>query len=222
MKVYDDITPALQAVLMNYGRGYTRWISLNIKREKLAALDEKWAEQYGTRLAPYQRQDKKQKGLPTAVAIALPVLQDPEKLEVILMATAFASTIQLGPFSREKWRVHFPEVSKFVMIREQRERGDSALTWRIQERDLGLIANHLTTLVKAEPENVGAVTRQIVALHPMYGGVRRQVRTMLNSCRKLWHACHKDRGWPGPDPEHLPMMIGFRPTQVGLVEKRTR
>jgi hypothetical protein len=210
MRVYDDITPALQAVLRNYDRGYTRWLALHIKREKLPALDEKWAEQYGTRLAPYQRQDKKQKGLPTAVAIAFPILQSPETMEVLLMATEFASTILVGPFSREKWLQRWPEASKFVMIREQRPRGDSALTWRLQEKDLGIMANHLTTLIKSDPKSVGAVAHHIVAMHPMYGGVRRQVRTMLNSSRKLWHACHKEQSWPGPDPEHLPMMIGFR------------
>lgn len=210
MKVYEDITPALQAILQAYGRGYTRWVLVRIKREKLKALDEKWSEQYGTRLAPYQRQDKKQKGLPTAVAIALPVLQSPDQLEVMLMATEFASVIQLGPFSRERWQQRWPEASKFVMVREQRDRGDTALTWRIQERDLGLMSKHLTSLVKSEPEKVAAVARQIVALHPMFGGVRRQVRTLLNSAKKLWHACHKDQVWPGPDPEHLPMMIGFR------------
>jgi hypothetical protein len=210
MKVFDDITPGLQAVLMAYSRGYTHWIAIKIRREKLTALDEKWAEHYGTRLAAYQRQDRKQKGLATAVAIAMPVLQNPDQVEVILMATQYASTQKLGPFTREKWLTRFPEASKFVMIREQRQRGDSALTWRIQEKDLGQMAKHLITLVKSEPESVGSTARQIVALHPMYGGVRRQLRTMLNSSRKLWQACHQEQLWPGPDPEHLPMMIGFR------------
>ena len=220
MKKYDDITPALQAILMHYQRGYTHWISIRTKQKKLVSLDDKWAEQYGTRLASYQRQDRKQKGLATAVALAMPVLQHPDEVEVILMATQYASTQKLGPFTREKWQTRFPEASKFVLLREQRERGDSALTWRVQEKDLGLMAKHLTMLVKSEPEAVGAVARQIVALHPMYGGVRRQLRTMLNSSRKLWHACHTDRAWPGPDPDHLPMMIGFRPSEVATARNK--
>jgi hypothetical protein len=47
----------------------------------------------------------------------------------------------------------------------------------------------------------------------MFGGVRRQVRRMLRGSAKLWVQTAKSP-WPGPDPEHLPAMVGFRPERV--------
>lgn len=211
MKIYDDITPALRTILLHYTRGYTRWISFEVEVEKLAALDSKWAELYGTRLAAYQRQDKKQKGLPTAVAVAAPVLGKPDVTEVILMATEHASSIALGPFSREKWATRFPEFSKFVIIHEVRDRGDSSFTWRIQERDMGMLAKHMTHLIKcSDGRQVAAEAHHWVRFYPMFGGVRRQIRRALISARKLWTATMKGSAWPGPDPEKLPAMVGFK------------
>jgi hypothetical protein len=212
MKIYDDLTPALQSVLLHFTRGYTRWISLKTKPEKLPALDEKWAEVYGTRLAAYQRQDKKQKCLPTAVAVVAPVIGEPGVVEIILMSTEFASSIGVGPFSKEKWNTKLPEFSKFVIVHEPRERGDYAWTWRIQEREMVSMEKHLTNLVKSHRDQVGSTTRSMVAFYPMFGGVRRQFRRALSSARKLWNALYVKSGgqWPGPDPEALPMMIGFR------------
>jgi hypothetical protein len=211
MKIYDDITPALSTILMHYTRGYTRWISIMIENDKLAVLDVKWTEAYGTRLAAYQRQDKKQKGLPTAVAVAAPVLGEPAMVEVMLMATEHASTIKVGPFSREKWNTKFPEFSKFVIIHEARDRGDSCFTWRIQERDMGMLEKHMTHLIKCgDGKQVAAESHHWVKFYPMFGGVRRQVRRALHGARKLWTATTSGSTWPGPDPDKLPMMVGFR------------
>ena len=225
VKSYDDITPALQAILLHFTRGYTRWISLVVPEEKLTGLDQKWTEVYGTRLAAYQRQDKKQKGLPTAVAVAAPVLGQPGKREVILMATEYASTIKIGPFSKEKWSTRLPEFSRFVIVHEPRDRGDYAWTWRIQEKDMGMLEKHLTTLVKSgDGHAVAAEAHHWVKFYPMFGGVRRQVRKALNSARKLWQATHKDKesGWTGPHPEKLPMMVAFRgPKKAQSVEEKT-
>jgi len=211
MKIYDDLTPALKSILLHYTRGYTRWISIKTEASKLKAIDAKWAEAYGTHLAAYQRQDKKQKGLPTAVAVAAPVLGEPDAVEVILMATEFASSIQLGPFTREKWHIRLPEFSKFVIVHEPRERGDYAWTWRIQTIDLGLLENHLTALVKTgDPSKVAREAYHWTRFYPMFGGVRRQLRRALKSGQKLWGSLFKDRTWPGPDPDQLPAMGGFK------------
>ena len=214
MKFFDDITPALQVILLHFTRGYTRWIAIEVETTKLPALDSKWTELYGTRLAAYQRQDKKQKGLPTAVAVAAPILGKPEMTQVILMATEFASAIKVGPFSREKWSTRFPEFSKFVVIHEARDRGDSAYTWRIQERDMGMLEKHLTAVIKSgDGRLVAAETHHWVKFYPMFGGVRRQIRRALHGARKLWAATMKTNSWPGPHPDSLPMMIGFRSTK---------
>jgi hypothetical protein len=221
MKIHDDITPALQSILLHYTRGYTRWISLKTDQQKLKTLDAKWTEAYGTRLAAYQRQDKKEKGLPTAVAVAAPVLGEPGKMEVILMATEHASTIQVGPFQREKWLVRPPEFSKFVMVHEPRDRGDYAWTWRIQNKELGLLEKYLTALVKSgDPKKVAGETHHWVKFYPMFGGVRRQIRRTLNSGKKLWESIFKERGWPGPNPETLPMMVGFRKPSAKMEPKK--
>ena len=180
----------------------------------MSDLDAKWTEVYGTRLAAYQRQDKKQKGLPTAVAVAAPVLGKPDVKEVILMATEFASTIKVGPFSREKWSTRFPEFSKFVIVHEARDRGDSSFTWRIQERDMGMLDKHMAHLIKCgDGRQVAAEAHHWVKFYPMFGGVRRQIRRALNGARKLWAANFKDSAWPGPDPEKLPAMVGFKSTE---------
>jgi len=214
MKIYDDITPALSTILLHFTRGYTRWISFEVETEKLRDLDAKWTEVYGTRLAAYQRQDKKQKGLPTAVAVAAPVLGKPDVNEVILMATEFASTIKVGPFAREKWTTRFPEFSKFVIIHEARDRGDSSHTWRIQEREMGMLEKHMAHLIKCgDGRQVAAEAYHWVKFYPMFGGVRRQIRRALNGARKLWSSKFKGSIWPGPDPEKLPAMVGFKSTE---------
>ena len=211
MKVYDDLTPALKTVLLHYTNGYTRWVSIKTTPEKLSSLDAKWAEAYGTHLAAYQRQDKKQKGLPTGVAVAAPVLGEPDTVEVILMATEFASSIQLGPFTREKWHSRLPEFSKFVIVHEPRDRGDYAWTWRIQTIELGQLEKHLTSLVKTgDPVKVAYEAHHWTHLYPMFGGVRRQLRRALKSGHRLWTHNFETRPWPGPDPDNLPAMVGFK------------
>ena len=69
---------------------------------------------------------------------------------------------------------------------------------------------HLVALVKVG--DVGQVrheTMHWVRFYPLYGGVRRQIRRMYRGAAKLWAATRKS-DWPGPDPERLPAMIGFR------------
>lgn len=210
MKRHEHLTDALQSVLLNYQRGYTCWFSLIVDPEKLPALSEKWAEKYGTKLAAYQRQDRKHKGLPTAIAIAGPVIAS-GKVEVIIMATEFATTIEVGPFSREKWSTRLPVFSKFNMIRETRERGDYSYTWRINEKDMNLMEKYLLGLLKnGDPTAIASETNQWIKFYPMFGGVRRQMRSALKRGQKIWNAVHSPRPWAGPDPEKLPMMVGFK------------
>ena len=210
MKRHEHLIDALQSILLNYQRGYTCWFSLVVEPEKLPALSEKWAEKYGTKLAAYQRQDKKQKGLPTAVAIAGPVIAS-GKVEVIIMATEFATTIGVGPFSREKWSTRLPVFSKFNVVHETRERGDSSYTWRINEQDMNMMEKHLLGLLKeGDSAAVSSETHQWTKFYQMFGGVRRQMRSALKRGQKLWNAAHSPRPWSGPDPEKLPMMVGFK------------
>ena len=213
MKIYDDLTPALQTVLLHWTRGYTCWTSTEpLPRAKAElVLRAKWAETYGTSLPAWKRQDRKQKGLPNAVALGVPVVGLPEHLQLILMATQDALTApQISPFSREKWLTRCPELSDYVIVHEPRERGDYAWTWRLQERVTTSLEKHLVSLVsKGDAAQVRKETMQWIRFYAMYGGVRRQLRRLLKSGKKLWEGKIKT-AWPGPDPESLPAMIGFR------------
>ena len=211
MKIYDDITPALKAILFHFIRGYTVWTSFIVPAEKVEGIASKWAEAYGTQLPAWKRQDRKEKKLATAVALAGPVISRPGMRQVMLMATDHALTMpKASDWSREKWLTRLPEFSDFVIVHEPREGAGYAWSWRIQDRVLGGLEKHLTTLVKiGDGGQVRHETMHWVRFYPLYGGVRRQIRRMYRGAEKLWMATRKSP-WPGPDPERLPVMIGFK------------
>lgn len=211
MRHHDHITSALQSILLNYAKGYTRWVSFAIDVKKVEGIGEKWAETLGTRLPAWKRQDRKQKQLANAVALSAPILSTPNKRQIILMATEHVIGMpENTPWRRERWLTRLPEFSDFVMVREARERGDLVWTWRLQDRILGGLESHLTSLVKAgDASAVRQESGHWTRIYPMFGGVRRQLRRTLNSARKLWTATVRSP-WPGAVPEALPMMIGFR------------
>lgn len=216
MRQYDDVTAALQTILLHFTKGYTLWVSFTVSAEKVDAIGAKWAEVFGTLLPAWKRQDRKQKGLANAVAVAAPVFGMPSKRQVILMATASATTMPKGSvWAKEKWSSRLPEFSDFVIVHEPRERGDYAWTWRLQERTATGLGNHLTALVKAgDPSAVRRETTHWLRFYPMYGGVRRQLRRILQSGVKLWGKTNGHDCWPGPDPMHIPAMVGFRRSAV--------
>jgi hypothetical protein len=220
MKIYEDITPALQGILRSISTGNTCcWISFQTHQDKLASVKEKWLENYGTGLSSDKRRYRKNHGLATAQGVALPVLGYPYKTECVLLASEEALLMKEGAFAREKWNKTPPEVSDFVMVKEPRERRDYAWTWRIQNRVYGLIEQHLTALVKSgDTAAVKKETEHWIRLYPMFGGVRRQLRRLFHGSRKLWVATQKSP-WPGPDPDHLPAMIGFKARGKGIKSK---
>ncbi len=212
MKIYDNLTPALQAILLQWTKGYTCWTSTDaLPRLKAEAVLAKWAEVYGTNLAAWKRQDRKQKGLPNAFAAAVPVVGIPDRYELFLMATEPALTApDLSPFSREKWKTRCPELADYVIVHEPRERGDYAWTWRLQEKVVAGIENRMRSLIeRVDAVQLRAETTQWMRFYALFGGVRRQLRRTLRSGWKLWTRKNKT-AWPGPDPEALPAMVGFR------------
>lgn len=218
MKIYDDLTPALQSVLLHWTRGYTCWTTTEAlpKAKVEAILRGKWAENYGTNLPAWKRQDRKQKGLPNAIALAAPVVGLPDQMQLVLMATQDAlAVLETSPFSREKWLVRCPELSDYVIVHEPRERGDYAWTWRLQEKVIAGLENRMVSLIgRIDAAELRKETSQWVRFYAMYGGVRRQLRRLLRSGQKLWSRKHKTP-WPGPDPESLPAMVGFRGAAAG-------
>lgn len=210
MRRYDDLTPALQTILLHFTRGYTLWVCFVVPEEKVDAIANKWAEVYGTTLPAWKRQDRKQKNLANAVALAAPVIGLAAKRQVMLMATEHAAQMPLGTAWRnEKWSKRVVEFSDFVMVREARERGDYAWTWRLQERVATSLGEYLTLLVSSgNATEVRRETGHWIRFYPMYGGVRRQLRRILQSGSKLWKRKWKSP-WPGPDLDNLPAMVGF-------------
>jgi hypothetical protein len=211
MHIYEDLTPALRSILLQWTRGYRCWTSFTVTLDKLDAIGSKWTDDFGTRLPAWKRQDRKAKRLANAVAIAAPAIGTPGVAEVILMATADAMTMPAAsPWARERWKTSCVEFSEFVLVHEPRDRGDYAWTWRLQERTSGGVQKHFTSLVKSRRANeVRRHTDHAVRFYPMFGGVRRQMRRLLRSARKLWLA-QNCGPWPGPDPENLPFFDRFR------------
>ena len=211
MKVYEDLTPAMKAILFHYIRGYTMWSSFEVDEEKINGISNKWAENYGIHLPSWKRSDRKVKALPTAVGLAGPVIGKPGRLQVIVMATPFAgAALPNSPWAREKWIKRPPEFSDFVMVREPREGSGYVWTWRIQEHVMGGLEKYLTMLVKAcDAAQVRHEASHWVRFYPMFSGIRRQIRRLYRAASKLWLATQKSE-WPGPNPEDLPQMGGFR------------
>lgn len=212
MRQYDDITPALQAILRSWSTGGTQcWISFLIGSEKIDGIDKKWTDDLGIRLSADKRRWRRNKGFPTAWAASAPVLGKPHLREVILMASEVAlSAAPDTPWGRENWHTRPPEFSDFVMVHEPRDRRDYAWTWRIQNRQLGLLEQNLVAIVRGgDGAAVAEAAFHLVRIYPMFGGVRRQLRRLLNGSRKLW-AATRGSNWPGPNPDTLPMMVGFR------------
>src|SRR5262245_15381104 len=111
MKVYEDLTTALQHILMNWQRGYRCWVSFEILAERVEFKALELADKFGTTLPPWKRQDRKEAGLPTAVAACVHVIGNAAKREVIVMATSLVHTAHPNsPWSREQWLDRLPEV----------------------------------------------------------------------------------------------------------------
>ena len=215
MREYEDITSALRAVQRHWQSGYTLWVSFTEGIDRVRPIGDRWAEELGTGLPAWKRQDRKQRNLANAVALCCPVFGSPGMREFMLMATPDALTMpKVSPWHRQNWVTSLPELSSFVMVREPRPRGDYTWTWRLQQHvEVGL-ARHLTRLVEQrERFEVIRHTNHAVALYPMFGGVRRQLKRILKNASKLWLAKVKS-DWPGHDPEQLPAMIGFKAAKL--------
>lgn len=213
MKNHENLTEALRAILFNYQRGYTCWTSFEVPEEKLPGISEKWSEIYGTNLPAYIRQDKKQKGFPTAVAVSAPVIGSPNKRHLILMATPFARTIKVGPFTRETWETKLPSFSLFRMTQDARPRGDYTLTWKLNDRTIGLLEKHLASQVRAgDPFEVKREVDQWIRFYPLFGGVRRQLKRAIHGSSRLWELTQKTP-WPARSEDDLPVMVGFQNRQ---------
>ncbi|MCZ8073765.1 MAG: hypothetical protein O9341_06495 [Paucibacter sp.] len=215
MREVLNTTVALWQVMQHYQRGYTVSIAFVTDSEKVLAKSLQWERDFGTRLLSYQKQDRKQRGLPTAVALSTQVHGSPSKRELILMATPLAlSAHPDSPWAKQKWMEQLPQCGVYIMVRSPRLQGGYSWTWNLQERVRSQLSARLTHLVKSK--NAFAVrseTESWTQIFSMYRGVRGQLIRAIKSAQKLWHACHGS-SWPGIDPKSLPCITEFRRQQA--------
>lgn len=211
MREILNTTAALQQILRSYQRGYTFWLAFVTESEKVPAKAVQWERDFGTRLLAYQKQDRKQRGLPTAVAFSTQVHGSPSKRELVLMATPLVQKAHPeSPWSNQIWSAHLPQCGVYIMVRSPRRQGGYAWTWKLQESVRARLSARLTQLVKSK--NALAIrteTESWVQIFSMFRGVRSQLIRAIKSAQKLWHACHRT-SWPGVDPEALPFVSEFR------------
>ncbi len=214
----QNLTEAMQAVLLNYTRGYVLWLSFKTTDTKLEALDQKFALELGTHEPGWKRVHRKKHGIPNAIAIASRVFSEPSAAEVVLMATEQARKVDQNsaykPFLRQQWRDDLPRLSYFEMVHMPAEAtGKLRWTWRIRKPELNQIESHLVRVV--DSRDAGLLRRELqqVLQYPLFSGVRSQIRRLLRRVKRRCDFRHV--AYSGPDPEHLPAMVGFRESAAG-------
>jgi hypothetical protein len=217
MKVHDDQTQAMQAVLHHWIRGKRYWIRFEIEQEKMQRKADEWADNFGTRLPPWKRQDRHQGKKPTASAVCGRVVGHPNKRELILMATPYVLTAPAeSPWTREAWCDRLPEFGYYVMVRELNNQRKATWTWRLRDSVYERLSRYMTSIVKER--NAVAIRAECEAwtkYYPYFGGVRRQFQRLLRSAIKLWTNLNR-APWPGLSVDELPMLVGFRGDRLAL------
>lgn len=213
---FEHLTEGMRKILMSWTRGYTAWVVIYAMPDKVPGILERWTDEFGTRIPAHHRHYRRKKGLPTAVAYDLPTSRSYKRTLVLLAtedAPSFGKT-HPGPWGREKWQTDPMQIADYVISRDQRPDRSLTWTWKLTPREFGLIQQHLTALVKggAPATAIAAHTKKLVAYHPMFGGVRRQLRRILRGAAKLYVATRKSP-WPGPDPDNLPYIGSFEKTE---------
>jgi hypothetical protein len=214
MKIYQHQTDALRAILLMWSRGYRWAVSFQTSNNKLDALSQKFAENYGTQLPPWKRFQRKRRGLPNAWACAMPKAGSPGQSIVVLMASfeTLDKLAEASPWRRERWRpAHKVEIGDYkIAPQDKRDRGDHADTIKLTARTLSGLEQYWRALAtQGQFDELARDAERAVRFYALFGGVRRQLRRLIRSYKKLYQAKLK-RDWPGPDPEKLPTIGKFR------------
>jgi hypothetical protein len=215
MKIYQHQTDALRSILMMWTQGYRYAVTFDAKTEKLDALASKFAEAYGTQLPAWKRYERKRKKLPNGWACSMPKASHPGQSIVVLMA-AFDSLDKLdqaSPWRRERWQpADKVEIGDYrIAPRDKRDRRDHADTIKLTTRTLAGLENYWRALASQNLEQLPVEAERAVRFYALFGGVRRQLRRLIRGYAKLYEK-KRGRQWPGPDPERLPSVGGFRKT----------
>ena len=212
LKTYAHLTEGLQAVLLHWQRGYvqTTHDPVIVPTEKAAAIASKWVDAYGINLPAWKRHQRKQGALPNAVAIDLPVLRDPYKRQLVLMSTKPPGALhQDCPFLRERWTDKI-RVQDFVLGENTHDR-KTVTTFKLAPDVIKPLVKYWTDLSRrGEWSKSCADMDKAVALYPAFSGIRQQLRREIGGLKKLHAKARPGIEWPGPDPENLPIISGFR------------
>jgi hypothetical protein len=212
MKHYDDITPALRAILLNVTRGYRYCVTEEVKADKVPGVSEKWIDNFGTTLSPAKRHARKLAGLPNAWACSMPVPGAPHRRLLVLLRTEanLGKFAPESPWRREKWSDRL-EIGDYVITVDKRDRGDYSYTVRLSQACMRRLEGWYRELAGRSLDQLQAQIEHDVCYYPAFGGVRRQLRRLIRGYAKLYEK-KRGRHWPGPDPERLPSVGGFRKT----------
>jgi hypothetical protein len=214
MKIYQHQSDALRAILFMWTQGYRHAVIFETRNDKLQPIAEKFAENYGTNLPAWKRYERKKKGLPNAWACAMPKSSVPGQRIVVLMAS-FETLDKLhesSPWRRERWRpAEKIEIGDYrIAPHDKRDRRDYADTIKLTARTITGLESYWRALAsQGQFDKIADEAALAVQIYTMFGGVRRQLRRLIRSYKKLYEAKLKKQ-WPGPNPEALPSMIGFR------------
>jgi hypothetical protein len=105
-----------------------------------------------------------------------------------------------------------------LYYQDKRDRGDHADTIKLTTRTItGLESYWRALATQGRFDELAQDAERAVRFYVLFGGVRRQLRRLIRSYKKLYEAKLK-RDWPGPDPEKLPSIGKFR-KQAGKTEE---
>jgi hypothetical protein len=218
MKIYQHQTDALLAILLMWTRGYRYAVVFEVRNDKLAPIAEKFAENFGTNLPAWKRYERKRKGLPNGWVCAMPKAGFPGTSIVVLMASfeTLDNLAEASPWRREKWRpAERIEIGDYrIAPQDKRDRGDHGDTIKLTTRTITGLESYWRALAsQGQFDKIVDESWRAVQFYALFGGVRRQLRRLIRSYKKLYEARLK-KPWPGPNPEALPSIGSFRKAQV--------
>lgn len=214
MNNYDDLTTGMQSILLHFSRGYvlTTVDPIIVPLEKVNSISEKFIDLYGTNLPAWKRLQRKEKGLPNCVGAIIPVVGNQYKRQIVLLCTDHKpdELNEKNIFLNEKWQSKI-QLGDFEIAKDQRDRGDSAFSWKLKKSSLLGFEAHLRNLLKkGQWHQLTDELNKCVKFYPAFGGIRRQLKRLIGGYKKLYVKKHPNVEWTGPDPEALPKMVGFR------------
>lgn len=202
MRYYDNQTDGLRHLSFLWSRNKpVGWVGFPTDQSRLDALDEKWSERFGTRLPSHVRHLRTKRRQPNGLAFAHR-LAGTHRVQVWLLRTAGDLGPPESPWNKEAWNTTTtPEIgtaeTRLYMVRDARDRGDYAWTWKLGTRHINLIGSHWRDLVqRGDADELRFAIKSCAAGLPMFGGVRRQLMVEMERQKRRWTHQWRDKPFP--------------------------